>query len=115
VVVLLTLAGLLLGSIPFSVVVGRLAGGGDVRRFGDGNPGAANVLRAAGWGWHAKRRSTPCQAYSAYSMVLQSFKITGQGSSCAMGQIASRSLALCRTHSWDRSKSAGTTVNEGVE
>lgn len=50
-VVLSTLAGFLLGSIPFSVVVGRLAGGGDVRRFGDGNPGAANVLRAAGWGW----------------------------------------------------------------
>jgi glycerol-3-phosphate acyltransferase PlsY len=51
VVVLLTLAGFLLGSIPFSVVLGRFAGRGDVRRFGDGNPGAANVLRAAGWGW----------------------------------------------------------------
>ena len=50
-VILLTPVGFLLGSIPFSVLLGRLAGRGDVRRFGDGNPGAANVLRAAGWGW----------------------------------------------------------------
>jgi len=50
-VILLTPVCFLLGSIPFSVLLGRLAGRGDVRRFGDGNPGAANVLRAAGWGW----------------------------------------------------------------
>ncbi len=50
-VILLTLAGFLLGAIPFSIVLGRIAGRGDVRGYGDGNPGAANVLRAAGWGW----------------------------------------------------------------
>jgi glycerol-3-phosphate acyltransferase PlsY len=50
-VVWLTLAGFLLGSIPFSLLLGRLAGRGDIRHVGDGNPGAANVLRAAGWGW----------------------------------------------------------------
>lgn len=50
-VIAFTLAGFLLGSIPFSVLLGRVAGRGDVRRYGDGNPGAANVLRAAGWGW----------------------------------------------------------------
>ena len=38
------------GSLPLSVWVGRLAAGADIRRFGDGNPGAANVLRAAGVG-----------------------------------------------------------------
>jgi len=34
------------GSLPFSVWLGRLFLGLDVRRFGDGNPGAANVFRA---------------------------------------------------------------------
>ncbi len=36
------------GSLPFSVWLGRLFLGLDVRRFGDGNPGAANVFRAGG-------------------------------------------------------------------
>ena len=37
--------GYLLGSIPFGVVVTRLAGVGDVRRIGSGTIGATNVLR----------------------------------------------------------------------
>ncbi|MFN3076524.1 MAG: glycerol-3-phosphate 1-O-acyltransferase PlsY [Alphaproteobacteria bacterium] len=37
--------GYLLGSIPFGVVVTRLAGAGDVRGIGSGNIGATNVLR----------------------------------------------------------------------
>ena len=41
------------GSIPFSVIVGRLAGGGDIRQVGDHNPGATNVLRATNWRWFA--------------------------------------------------------------
>lgn len=39
------------GSVPYSLLVGRLALGVDVRGFGDHNPGAANVWRAGGWGW----------------------------------------------------------------
>ncbi len=39
------LAGYLLGSIPFGVLVSRLRGLGDLRRLGSGNIGATNVLR----------------------------------------------------------------------
>jgi glycerol-3-phosphate acyltransferase PlsY len=38
----------LLGSIPFSFLVGRAFGIQDVRRVGSGNVGATNVLRSAG-------------------------------------------------------------------
>ncbi len=48
-----TLAGFFSGSIPFSVIVGRLAARTDIRQVGDRNPGATNVLRASNWRWFA--------------------------------------------------------------
>ena len=45
-----TVAGFLAGSLPFSVWIGRLSLGVDIRAYGDHNPGATNVLRAGGKG-----------------------------------------------------------------
>jgi glycerol-3-phosphate acyltransferase PlsY len=48
-----TTVAYLSGAVPYSLLIGRLAGGVDIRRYGDHNPGAANVLRATGWRWGA--------------------------------------------------------------
>ncbi len=42
------LAGFLLGSVPFGLILARMAGKGDLRRIGSGNIGATNALRAGG-------------------------------------------------------------------
>ncbi|RNF35982.1 glycerol-3-phosphate 1-O-acyltransferase PlsY [Paracoccus methylarcula] len=43
--ILWTVLGYLLGSIPFGMVIARLMGLGDLRQIGSGNIGATNVLR----------------------------------------------------------------------
>ena len=44
-------ASYLLGGLPFGYLLTRLAGRGDIREMGSGNPGATNVLREVGTGW----------------------------------------------------------------
>lgn len=44
-----TVIGFILGSLPFSYWLGRLALGQDIRAVGDGNPGSANAWRAGSW------------------------------------------------------------------
>jgi glycerol-3-phosphate acyltransferase PlsY len=45
---LLVLCAFGLGACPFSLWIGRWLLGKDIRDYGDGNPGAANVFRAGG-------------------------------------------------------------------
>jgi glycerol-3-phosphate acyltransferase PlsY len=44
----LVLLGYLLGAIPYGLIVGRLASGVDLRRYGSGRTGATNALRTIG-------------------------------------------------------------------
>jgi glycerol-3-phosphate acyltransferase PlsY len=46
--VLLVVAAFWLGACPFSLWIGKWLLGKDIRNYGDGNPGAFNVLRAGG-------------------------------------------------------------------
>jgi len=48
-VLLWTLLGFCAGSIPFSILAGKLILKTDIRRYGDGNPGGANAWKAGGW------------------------------------------------------------------
>jgi len=47
-VILWSLFGLFLGSIPFALIIGKFLAKEDIRSIGDGNPGGTNALKAGG-------------------------------------------------------------------
>lgn len=49
IVIYWTIISFLLGAIPFSLWLGKLSLQTDIRRYGDGNPGATNAWKAGGW------------------------------------------------------------------
>lgn len=75
------LLGYLLGSIPFGLVLTRLAGLGDIRRIGSGNIGATNVLR------------TGRKGLAALTLLLDGAK--GALPVLVAGTMFSRDLAIC--------------------
>jgi glycerol-3-phosphate acyltransferase PlsY len=44
-----SLVGFVSGSIPFSLILGKLLANKDIRTVGDGNPGGTNALKAGGF------------------------------------------------------------------
>ena len=46
--VVVVVVAYLLGSIPFGLIIGKIASGVDIRNYGSGKTGATNVMRTAG-------------------------------------------------------------------
>ena len=83
---LLALAlGYLLGSIPFGLVLTRLAGKGDVRDIGSGNIGATNVLRTGSKPLAALTLVLDCLKATAAIVLAQSLFGRDTGSFAAAG------------------------------
>ena len=79
---LLALAlGYLLGSIPFGLILTRLAGKGDVREIGSGNIGATNVLRTGSKPLAAATLVLDCLKGTA--TVLLAWRLLGQSTGLA--------------------------------
>ena len=70
--------GYLLGSIPFGLILTRLAGAGDLRAIGSGNIGATNVLRTGRKGLAAA--TLVLDALKATAAVLIAHVLFGPGS-----------------------------------
>jgi glycerol-3-phosphate acyltransferase PlsY len=81
---LLALAlGYLLGSIPFGLILTRLAGKGDVRKIGSGNIGATNVLRTGSKPLAALTLILDCLKATAAVLVAQ--RLFGPAAGVAAG------------------------------
>ncbi len=80
VVIPVCLLGYLLGSIPFGLLLTRLAGLGDIRGIGSGNIGATNVMR------------TGNKALAVVTLLLDGFK--GAAAVLIAAALADRDVAL---------------------
>lgn len=49
VIIFVLILAYLIGSIPTSIIVGRVLKGIDIRKYGSGNAGGTNVFRVLGW------------------------------------------------------------------
>lgn len=70
--VLLLVASYLLGAVPTSYIVGRLARGIDLREHGSGNLGATNAFRVFGW-----RLALPVLVFDVFKGWLPTFLFPG--------------------------------------
>jgi glycerol-3-phosphate acyltransferase PlsY len=77
------LFGYLLGSIPFGVILTRMAGGPDLRSIGSGNIGATNVLRTGRKGLAAA--TLACDMLKGTAAVLIAAHVAGRDAALAAG------------------------------
>ncbi len=75
--------GYLLGSIPFGLVLTRLAGAGDIRAIGSGNIGATNVLRTGHKGLAAA--TLLCDMLKGTLAVVLAAQVFGRDAALAAG------------------------------
>ena len=93
--ILALLFGYLLGSIPFGLLITRIAGTQDIRTIGSGNIGATNVLR------------TGRKGLAAATLLGDALK--GTIAVLVLAQWASRRRWPVRSaHSWDMSSRSGS-------
>ena len=106
---LLATAAFGLASVPFSLLVGRWLLGKDIRDYGDGNPGAANVFRAGGQkaGYLAVfldvAKGVPLVFLAGSFSGLPSLSLVAVGASAVLGHAFSPFL------SWHGGKSVAVT------
>ena len=78
------LFGFLLGSIPFGLLLTRVAGAGDIRMIGSGNIGATNVLRTGRKGLAAATLLLDAAKGAAAILIVEAFT-PGNGPLAAAG------------------------------
>jgi acyl phosphate:glycerol-3-phosphate acyltransferase len=79
--------GYLLGSIPFGLLLTRLAGKGDIRSIGSGNIGATNVLRTGSKWLAALTAILDCLKATAAILIAQRFLGAETGLAAAAGAL----------------------------
>ena len=94
---LAVLAGYLLGSLSFAVIVSRLMGLADPRHYGSGNPGATNVLRSGNR--QAALLTLALDALKGYLPVL-AVLLAGPSLGLGEGTAAFTGLAAFVGHVW---------------
>jgi len=77
------LVGYLLGSIPFGLIITRLAGTQDIRQIGSGNIGATNVLRTGHKGLAAA--TLLCDMFKGTLAVVLALKLSGHDAAWGAG------------------------------
>ncbi len=90
--------GYLIGSIPFGLILTRLAGLGDIRKVGSGNIGATNVLR------------TGSKPLAAATLVCDILKGTA---AVLIAPIVASKLAAVSDSSWTSAHTAGLAAFAG--
>ena len=83
--ILVLLAGYLLGSLSFSIIMSKLIGR-DIRREGSGNAGATNMTRVFGWG--AGIATLLFDFFKAYASMALGRALLGDAGVCLGGMAA---------------------------